>query len=102
MRRIILTIAAFLLAFGVAGAQELKDVEEAYLKIVRKVRPTVVSVTVVKSSSRTVGQNRQQVDISSTQFSGTVVTKEGHIATIGKGVKGASSRLALPRLPVPR
>ena len=91
MRRIILTIAAFLLAFGVAGAQELKDVEEAYLKIVRKVRPTVVSVTVVKSSSRTVGQNRQQVDISSTQFSGTVVTKEGHIATIGKGVKGASS-----------
>jgi len=90
MRKILLILTATLLAFGTAGAQELKQIEEAYLKIVRKVRPCVVAVTVVKMSSERDGL-RQVNRVSTTQFSGIVVTKEGHIATIGKGVSGASS-----------
>jgi putative serine protease PepD len=89
MRRFFLVLTAMLLAIGTAGAQELKQIEEAYLKVVRKVRPCVVAVTVVKMSTEREG-SRQVDRVSTTQFSGIVVTKEGHIATIGKGVSGAS------------
>ncbi len=89
MRRILLTSLLIFLACGAAGAQELKDIEEAYLKIVRKVRPCVVAVTVSKTASRREG-GRVITNVSTTQFSGIVVSDKGHIATIGKGVKGAS------------
>jgi S1-C subfamily serine protease len=89
MRRILLILTAALLTLGTAGAQELKQIEEAYLKVVREVRPSVVAVTVVKMSKERRGA-RQLNRVSTTQFSGIVVSKEGHIATIGKGVSGAT------------
>ncbi len=89
MRRILLVIAAVVLACGVVGAQELKDIEEAYLKIVRKVRPSVVAIKVYKTSMNQLGNIRLE-QTSTTEFSGIVVTKEGHIATIAKGISGAS------------
>ncbi len=89
MRKTILILTAVLLTLGTAGAQELKQIEEAYLKVVRKVRPSVVAVTVIKTSQdREAGRRVNRV--STTQFSGIVVSKEGHIATIGKGVSGAT------------
>jgi serine protease Do len=88
MRRLLLALISLLLACGAAGAQELKDIEAAYLKIARKVRPSVVALTVVKESRKQEGM-RLTVGVSSTQFSGIVVSNEGHIATIAKGVKGA-------------
>jgi S1-C subfamily serine protease len=89
MRRIVLSAALILLAFGVVGAQDLKEIEEAYLKVVRKVRPTVVAVSVVKMTTRNDG-DRLVNWVSSTQFSGVVVSDKGHIATIAKGVSDAS------------
>jgi S1-C subfamily serine protease len=89
VRRILLAAISVLLACGALGAQELKDIEAAYLKIVRKVRPSVVAVTVVKESRKREG-GRVVARIATTQFSGVVVSQEGHIATIAKGVKDAS------------
>lgn len=94
MRRICLAITTLaltgvLLTCGVAGAQELKDIEEAYLKIVRKVRPSVVSVTV----SKTVTERRKEAvvtHVSSMQFSGMVISKEGHIVTVARGITGTT------------
>lgn len=90
MRRMFLAITAVFLAWGVAGAQGLKRVEDAYLKIVRKVRPSVVAVTISKASTER-GKGILVTQVSTTQFSGVVVTKEGHIATIARGITDTDS-----------
>ena len=58
MRRILVATIVVLLAFGVVGAQDLKEIEEAYLKVVRKVRSSVVAVTVVKMMEEAVAGSR--------------------------------------------
>lgn len=89
MRRTFLVFLSAALLCGIARAQDLKQIEEAYLEIVRKVRPSVVAVTVMKSTTNQEG-NRRVNRVSSTQFSGVVVSDEGHIATIAMAVKGAN------------
>jgi len=82
-------ICIFTLAFcAVARSQDLKEIEKGYLKIVREVRPSVVAVSVVKTQT----VREKEVVVSkevSASFSGVIISKEGHIVTIGRGVEGA-------------
>ena len=82
-------ISILTLAFcTVAYSQDLKEIEKAYLKIVRQVRPSVVAISVVKT--QTVREKEIVVSkVVTASFSGVIISKEGHIVTIGRGVEGA-------------
>jgi S1-C subfamily serine protease len=82
-------VSILTLAFcTVAYSQDLKEIEKAYLKIVRQVRPSVVAISVVKT--QTVREKDIVVSkVVTASFSGVIISKEGHIVTIGRGVEGA-------------
>jgi len=92
-----LLIIAFLTAafLGTALAQELKDIERAYLKVVRKVKPACVYLQVIRESSVKDKFGSTDTIISATNFSGIVVTRDGHVATIARGVKDAKKIYAV-------
>jgi S1-C subfamily serine protease len=89
IRSTVALVSIFALALcAVAYSQDLKEVEKAYLKIVREVRPSVVAISVVKT--QTIREKEIVVSkVVTASFSGVVISKEGHIVTIGRGVEGA-------------
>ncbi|MFH1421702.1 MAG: trypsin-like peptidase domain-containing protein [Planctomycetota bacterium] len=90
-KAIILSIVIFMYPV-ISYSQDLKELEEAYLKVVRKVKPSVVAISTIKV--QTIMEKGVVVSkIAQVSLSGVIITDKGHIVTIARGVEGARSIL---------